>query len=263
VLATNAQGATPRTIPYAHPVTNVILLGGEGAANRDRFVTLDPKEGWAPKNRYIKSWTLNGFTLPAGTGQALDHLQCLYCEGYYYTRYEVGHLVKINPATWDAEVIAMTNSGRVYGMAFHPTRTTELWMGYDAGAGAGFQNSICRIADVTSSDTIILEKMSGAVNGAHRDGPLASAQFWKPRQLNFDAEGNLYVGDIGNQVIRKIDTENMMVETIIGIPGKSGFKDGNKDDALFADPHGIVIDPEGVIYVTDWANSRVRRIAIE
>ncbi|MDR2956314.1 MAG: hypothetical protein LBV43_14665 [Prevotella sp.] len=54
-----------------------------------------------------------------------------------------------------------------------------------------------------------------------------------------------------------------MVETIIGIPEQRGFKDGNKDEALFSEPHGIVTDAEGIIYVSDFANNRIRRIAIE
>ncbi|WP_366521740.1 hypothetical protein [uncultured Proteiniphilum sp.] len=47
------------------------------------------------------------------------------------------------------------------------------------------------------------------------------------------------------------------------MPEQRGFKDGSKDDALFNEPHGIVVDAEGIIYVSDYANKRIRRIAIE
>jgi DNA-binding beta-propeller fold protein YncE len=83
------------------------------------------------------------------------------------------------------------------------------------------------------------------------------------RMINFDADGNLFVGDAGNHCIRKIDTETMMVETIIGIPGVGGFRDGKKEEALFNGPHGLVVDPDGVIYVADFTNNRIRRVAIE
>jgi DNA-binding beta-propeller fold protein YncE len=105
--------------------------------------------------------------------------------------------------------------------------------------------------------------MSGAINGGYRDGPLAQAQFYTIRQINFDSEGNLFVADADNHCLRKIDTETMMVETVIGIPGMSGFKDGNKDDALFKGLHGLAVDAEGVIYVSDYGNLRIRRVAIE
>jgi hypothetical protein len=261
VLATNEQGMTPRFQPNAHPVSGVIMLGAEGEGNRDRFLTLDPKEGWAPKMRFIRNWTQNGFNLP-DKGDPEVHYHCLYCkaDGNLYTRYNGGQIVKINPRTWDAEIICQTKSGKCYGMAFHPLHTSELWIGYGHSEGE-LSNSICTV-DVLNPATTF-KKLSGATNGGHRDGRLSQAQFFHIRQMNFDAEGNLYVGDSGNHCIRKVDTDNMMVETIIGIPNKAGFKDGNKDEAMFRDPHGIATDPDGIIYVSDYSNNRVRRIAIE
>jgi hypothetical protein len=268
VLATSDEGMNPRFQPNSHPETNMIMMGSEGAGNRDRFLFLDPKEDWAPKMKFIKNWIANEYALPTndGSGNASNHEShhhCLYCkaDGYLYTRYSGGQIAKINPKTWDAEVIYQTNSGLVYAMAFHPIRTTELWLGYEHGNGGELANSICRL-DVRDPETTF-EKMSGATNGSHRDGRLDQAQFYKIRQMNFDADGNLYVGDSGNHCIRKIDTDNMMVETIIGIPGTAGFKDGNKDEAQFRDLHGIATDPDGIIYASDYGNNRVRRIAIE
>jgi hypothetical protein len=268
VLATSEQGMTPRFQPNAHPETGVIMLGAEGGGNRDRFLTLDPKEGWAPKMRLIRNWTANEYDLPTNNG-ASDvnnheaHSHCLYCkaDGYLYTRYTGGQLVKIDPKTWDAEIVYQTNSGRAYAMAFHPIRTSELWIGYDHGEGGELANSLCSV-DVLNPDETF-EKLSGATNGGHRDGRLDMSQFYRIRQMNFDADGNLYVGDSGNHCIRKVDTDNMTVETIIGIPGRADFKDGNKDEAMFRDPHGIATDPDGIVYVSDYGNNRVRRIAIE
>jgi hypothetical protein len=267
VLATSAQGMNPRFQPYVNPLTNVVQVGGEGAGSRDQFLFLDPKEGWAPKLKFIKNWTQNGYDLPSGGSGTSSHLEthyhCLYCEtdGYYYTRYHAGHIVKIDPKTWNAEIIGMTNSGITYGMAFNTIRKTELWFGYEHGNGGEFQNSVCRL-DVTDPEGTF-EKMSGATNGGFRDGPLAQAQFYKMRQINFDDEGNLFVADAGNHCMRQIDTENMVVETVIGIPGMAGFQDGNKDDALFNETHGIAVDADAIIYVSDYGNRRIRRIAIE
>jgi DNA-binding beta-propeller fold protein YncE len=106
-----------------------------------------------------------------------------------------------------------------------------------------------------------MKKVSGGIG--FRDGRLEQALFNGIRQMTFDDEGNLYVGDNGNHCIRKIDTNTNKVETIIGIPQAAGFKDGKKEDALFRNPHGIAVNPDGVIYVSDYGNSRVRRVAVE
>jgi hypothetical protein len=268
VLATNDQGMSPRFQPNAHPETGVIMMGSEGGDNRDRFLTLDPKEDWAPKMKFIKNWNANGFDLPTNNGQSNasnfeTHYHCLYCkaDGHLYTRYAGGQLVKIDLKTWNAEIIYQTNSGIAYAMAFHPIRTSELWIGYEHGAGGELANSLC-VLDVTNPAETF-RKLTGPTNGGHRDGRIEQSQFYKIRQMNFDSDGNLYIGDSGNHCIRMVDTDNMMVETIIGIPGSADFKDGSKDNAQFRDPHGIATDPDGIIYVSDYGNNRVRRIAIE
>jgi hypothetical protein len=250
-IGTNAQGIAPRLQPTSATSDNMILLGGEGTGSRDWFSTLDPKEGWVPKLRFIKDWKLNGYDLP---GDSENHFQCLYCatDGYYYSRYGSGALVKIHPKTWEAEIIYRTDGGAVFGMAFHPVRQNELWLGYEY--------RIC-ILDVTNPAETY-RTVSNTISG-HRDGPLEEAQFNGIRQINFDAEGNLFVGDNGNHCIRRIDTDNMVVTTVIGIPGIAGFKDGSQDEALFSNLHGIATDSNGIVYASDYGNRRVRRIAIE
>ncbi|MDD4591660.1 MAG: IPT/TIG domain-containing protein [Parabacteroides sp.] len=270
VVGTGAQGYNHRCPPIANPLTSVLQTGSED--ERDRFCFMDPKTGWIPKLYFIKKWDRGS---NSATNKEYDmpgkiHYHCLLCEsdGNYYTRYNDGQLVRINPKTWNATIVGMTPSGIAYGLAMHPTHKSELWIAYSNGAG-DVSNSICKV-DVTDStvgnDDVRLasfQKLSGATNGAHRDGPLSIAQFNQPRGISFDSDGNLYVGDNQNQCIRIINTNTMMVETMIGIPEQRGFKDGSKDDALFSEPHGIVVDAEGNIFVSDFGNRRIRRIAIE
>lgn len=271
VIATSAQGYNHRCAPIANPMTNVLQTGSED--ERDRFCFMDPRTGWIPKLYFIREWNRG---INPSTGKEYDmptsvvHYHCLLNEedGYYYTRYNSGQLVRIDPATWNATIVGMTPSGTAYGAAMHPINKNEMWFAFDGGAGT-VAHSICKV-DVTDSsvgsDGIQLasfQKLSGATNGAHRDGPLSIAQFNRPRGISFDSDGNLYVGDNDNQCVRMINTTTMMVETIIGIPEQRGFKDGSKDDALFNEPHGIVVDAEDIIYVSDYNNNRIRRIAIE
>ena len=277
LIATEEQhGYIQRCPPYINPRNNVIQTGGEGAANRDRFLFLDPKTGWAPSIKYIKSWDWNKLPPPAADNNS-DHPHCILNEedGYYYTRYRSGLIAKIDPETWHSEAIGMTPSGQVLGLAFHPINKNELWIGY-WGSGTSENNGLCTV-DV-SDTTKFWNADETAVRGlmttykrrnsiitaiGYRDGPLNLAQFNQMRQINFDSQGNLFVGDSGNDCIRMVNTKTMMVETIIGIPGQRDFKDGNRDEALFNQPQGLVVDSEDVIYVSDWGNNRLRRVAIE
>jgi DNA-binding beta-propeller fold protein YncE len=91
---------------------------------------------------------------------------------------------------------------------------------------------------------------------------LAQAQFRDPWQAQFDHEGNFYIADRGNHCIRRITPDNM-VETVVGIPGTAGFKDGGKDEALFNYPRGVGVDKDGTVYIADQNNCRIRKLAIE
>ena len=101
----------------------------------------------------------------------------------------------------------------------------------------------------------------GTGTAGHRDGDLDQSLFNNPSMIYQDSQDNIYVADEGNHCIRRITPENQ-VETVLGIPGKSGWQDGAKESALFYRPKGICIDKDDNIYVADFGNSRVRKLSI-
>ena len=90
------------------------------------------------------------------------------------------------------------------------------------------------------------------------DGGPQEAQFNRPHGLAIDDQGNLYVADIYNHRIRKIDSQGN-VTTYAG-SGIEGFQDGPAKTAKFKEPHGLMFDGQGNLYVTDYSNSRIRMI---
>lgn len=96
----------------------------------------------------------------------------------------------------------------------------------------------------------------------HRDGPGKQALFYFPYQLAVDPDGNVLVADYYNHCIRKVTPEGY-VSTVAGVPGESGFRDGDPDQALFDNPKGVCVDQNGTIYVADEDNYRIRKIIIE
>jgi len=80
-------------------------------------------------------------------------------------------------------------------------------------------------------------------------------------QIYCDPDGFIYVADRGNHVVRRITPENQ-VETVLGIPGTPGWKDGTRDEALFREPMGVAINSEGEVYIADNGNSRLRKLSV-
>lgn len=91
------------------------------------------------------------------------------------------------------------------------------------------------------------------------NGVGTSARFDTPAGIARDAQGNLYVADHGNSVIRKISA-NGTVTTLAGTPGEIGNADGQGAAARFSAPSGIAVDSAGTIYVADPGNSNIRKI---
>ena len=75
-----------------------------------------------------------------------------------------------------------------------------------------------------------------------------------------DAEGNIYVADQDNNLIRKITPSgtNWIVTTLAG--GTEGSTDGTNSGAQFSGPTGIAVDKAGNLYVADQFNSVIRRM---
>ncbi|MDF2432365.1 MAG: hypothetical protein JWP44_1996 [Mucilaginibacter sp.] len=119
---------------------------------------------------------------------------------------------------------------------------------------ADFGNNDIYEKDTNGAITIFAGNGSrGAVNGI---GP--SANFFEPDALVFDNAGNLYVGDSGNNLIRKI-TPDDVVTTLAG-SGNAGSADGMGSSATFSSPRGLAADVAGNIYVADQGNNLVRKI---
>jgi len=91
------------------------------------------------------------------------------------------------------------------------------------------------------------------------NGYRTSAQFGTPVKAAWDANGNMYVTDTDNYVIRKIDTAGN-VTTFAGT-GQPGLVNGSGSQAQFRFPAGIVFNSaDNYLYVADVHNNVIRRI---
>lgn len=89
------------------------------------------------------------------------------------------------------------------------------------------------------------------------NGPLASARFNNPQAIATDAQGNLYIADAFNNVIRKIS--GGLVSTLAG-NGTPGYQNATGTNAQFYSPQGLTVDGQGNVYVADFGNNAIRKI---
>jgi streptogramin lyase len=84
------------------------------------------------------------------------------------------------------------------------------------------------------------------------------ATFNNPSGVAVDGNGNVYVADSYNNKIRKI-TASGEVTTLAG-SGAPGTANGTGTAARFNGPSGVTVDQNGILYVADTDNQKIRKI---
>jgi sugar lactone lactonase YvrE len=90
-------------------------------------------------------------------------------------------------------------------------------------------------------------------------GPALAATFNGPKEIDIDRNGNLFIVDTENEVIRRIDATTGKITTVAG-NGKRG-NTGNAGVATAATlgrPHGVCVGADGAIYIGDTLSHQVR-----
>lgn len=118
----------------------------------------------------------------------------------------------------------------------------------------GFNNVIRKITPAGEVSTY-----AGDGNAGFTNGPAAAAEFYAPQSLAIDAQGNIFVADIGNNVIRKISVAGE-VSTYAG-NGLHGYINEIASLAEFNNPQGLCVDASENVYVADRTNNVIRKIS--
>lgn len=114
-------------------------------------------------------------------------------------------------------------------------------------------------APIQTSGVVTTFAGSGSTGAANGSGSAAS--FNNPNGVAVDAAGNVYVADKGNNEIRKI-TPAGAVSTLSGtLTSGSSNTSTIGVSALFNGPTGVAADAVGNIYVADFGNNLIRKIA--
>jgi len=140
------------------------------------------------------------------------------------------------------EMVALDPSGNLYISDFH--------------------NNVFRMV---SASTGLIHTIAGSgVTGYSGDnGPATLARFnFDTGAMTVACNGNLIMTDDGNNVVRELDTATGIIKTVAGsaTPGFSG-EGGPATLAEFNHTQSVGFDPNGNLYILDYANNRVRKVS--
>jgi phosphodiesterase/alkaline phosphatase D-like protein/uncharacterized protein YjiK len=271
-------GLTPNTTYHYR----VVGVNTEGTTNGDdmTFITTDIAPSISYASQTYTVGTAIAALMPTNTGGAVSALTSAQVStfagsGAYGSADGLGTAASFKyPAflTPDAAGnLYVSDNGNNLIRKITPTGDVSTF----AGVSAGF-NKPCGIAVDPSGNVYVADNqnyrirkitpagvvstLAGSDSGerGNADGVSTAARFSNLVGLILDAEGNLYVADAGNHLIRKI-TRAGEVSTFAG-SGTQGSTDGNGTSASFNTPEGIAIDAARNLYITEDERSSVRKI---
>jgi NHL repeat len=126
-----------------------------------------------------------------------------------------------------------------------------------------------RVVEVTPQGRVTGVAGDG-VAGYSGDGGLGVfAELNEPTGVAVDSQGNLYIADSGNNVIRRVDAKTGIITTVAGdyaadlandrLGGFSG-DGGPATQAQLNDPQGVAVDGAGDLFIADTFNNAIREV---
>jgi RHS repeat-associated protein len=168
---------------------------------------------------------------------------------------EFGNIQVLNSSTAVASLVVSQSAA----LAPRSVRVQTPVAGFGEGALEVLIDAFTVSANpAPGASTATVSTLAGTGAAGLTDGPSTLVQFRNPTGIAA-ANETIYVADTGNHSIRRVAADGT-VTTLAG-NGTAGFADGNGGAVRFNTPQGIAVDANGVAYVADSGNHRIRRIA--
>ena len=117
-----------------------------------------------------------------------------------------------------------------------------------------------KIRKVTSAGIIITLAGTGDGGDSGDGGAATSAQLYYPYGVSVDISGNVYISDLINNKIRKVNSAGIITTFAgTGVQGNSG-DGGAATSAQLTGPTGVSVDIYGNVYIADYYDNKIRKV---
>lgn len=155
------------------------------------------------------------------------------------------------------------------GAATNATLNEPVGLAFDAFdnlyIGDGNNHRVRKVNTNGIITTVAGGGAGGGVDGLGDGGAATNASLGQVNGVAVDSLGNLFIADSDNNRIREVNTDGV-ITTVVG-GGVGGGTDGLGDGGVATNatlnwPHGISVDSLGNLFIADYNNNRVRKVAV-
>jgi streptogramin lyase len=125
-------------------------------------------------------------------------------------------------------------------------------------------NHLVRKLDVKTG-TISTLAGNGTSGYSGDGGKATSAQLSEPHSLGFDRKGDLYIADVRNHRVRKVDLKSGVITTLVGNGKREPTPDGAKVavETPVSGPRALDFGPDGMLWLALREGNAVLRVDLE
>jgi len=118
-----------------------------------------------------------------------------------------------------------------------------------------------RVRKISTTGVITTLAGTGTAGFSGDGGPAAAAQLNLPYGIAVDLAGYVYVADLGNNRVRRISPEGVII-TIAGTGRKGTSSDGGAaTEAALLSPRNVAVDAAGNLFICEFEGHRVRKVS--
>ena len=178
----------------------------------------------------------------------------------------------------NVDVLLSTNGGATFPYTIAANVPSSGSLTWNVPAAQGTTTAEIRLVDhinatikgtsagtftMTAASTPIISTFAGnGTAGYSGDGGLAvSALMSGVEGVAVDGQGNVFIADSGNNVIREVNAVTGVITTVAGNSTNGFSGDGGlATSAELSAPQGVAVDSQGNLFIADNGNNRIREV---
>jgi hypothetical protein len=142
--------------------------------------------------------------------------------------------------------------------------TSETLSAIAAGGGYAASKQTAAQYVIASAPSSFIYTFAGTQNWDYLGdgGPPTIASMISPSGTTVDSAGNVFIADIGSNVVRKVAADTGIITTVAG-NGTRGYSGdgGPAASAQLSSPISVAVDSAGNLYIADESNRVIRKVA--